>query len=79
MLFRVLDECLYQFNAQEYFVIKRLDIKELDHKGFAAVGYGETMNLKKHTQGTEVKAITMHGLSIAVADTRVDLHFLLDI
>lgn len=78
MLFRVLDECLVQFSIQDYFIFKRLEIREMDNEGFTAVAYGENMDLKKHTQGTEVKAVTMHGLSIKQGD-RVDIHFLIDI
>ena len=79
MLFRVLDECLVQFTIQDYFIFKRLEIRELDHDHFTAVAYGETMDLNKHTQGTQVKAVTMHGLSIKQELDRVDIHFLLDI
>ena len=79
MLFRVLDECLVQFTIQDYFIIKRLEFRELDNEHFTAVAYGENMDLKKHTQGTEVKAVTMHGLSVKNELDHVDIHFLLDI
>ncbi len=41
--------------------------------------FGEPMDLTKHTQGTEVKAITMHNLQINESEHRVDVYILLDI
>ncbi len=77
MLFRVLDECLVQFSIQDHFFFKRLEIKEMDNEGFMAVAYGESMDLKKHTHGPEIHAVTMQGLSIQEGD-RVDIHFLVN-
>jgi SHS2 domain-containing protein len=79
MLYRFLDECLFQFSVQDYFIMKRIDLRELDDRGFTAIAYGDNMDLRRHTQGTEVKAITMHGLEIRTESEKVDLYFLLDI
>ena len=41
-------------------------IEELDRTSFRirVKAFGEHFDLRKHTQGTEVKAITYHGLSV---------------
>lgn len=43
--------------------------------------YGEHMDLSRHEQGTEIKAITLHGMEIDKAKDgdRCDIHFLIDI
>ena len=45
-----------------------------------AYGYGERFDRARHSQGTEVKAITMaDGLKIEESEGRVDCHILVDI
>jgi len=79
MLFSVLDECLFTFMTEDYFIIKRLSFSRLDRSGFAAQAWGERMDLGRHSQGTEVKAVTMHGMSVVSEGGSVDVRFLLDI
>jgi len=66
LLFHFLDEFLYIFSAEPYFIVKKVKILEFDRLNFTikAVGFGEIFNLKKHPQGTEVKAITYVMLKI---------------
>ncbi|OLP81098.1 hypothetical protein AK812_SmicGene38402 [Symbiodinium microadriaticum] len=41
----------------------------VEHKfSIRARGYGEKMDLRKHEQGTEIKAITMHMMKILAPD-----------
>ena len=77
-LFTFLDELLFFFSTEDYFICKRIEFRQLDSDGFQVVVYGEPMSLRKHTQGTEIKAITYHGMTVNHTD-RVDVSFLLDI
>jgi SHS2 domain-containing protein len=52
LLFHFLDEFLFLFNADPFFVAKEIKIIEFDKENFRikAEGYGETFDLKKHPQ-----------------------------
>jgi len=60
LLYGFLDEFLFIFNADPNFIARKINITSFDRDNFKikAVGYGETFDLRKHPQGTEVKAIT---------------------
>ena len=79
MLFKVLDECLFTFMTQDYFIIKRISFDRLDGGGVEATAFGEKMDIARHSRGTEIKAVTMHGMSVEHSSARVDTRFLLDI
>ena len=79
ILFKVLDECLFTFMTEEYFIIKRIEISRLSSAGFEAQAWGEPMDLGRHARGTEIKAVTMHGMSVVHGESAVDIRFLLDI
>lgn len=79
MLFKVLDECLFTFMTEDYFIIKRIRFIRLNGSGVEAIAWGERMDLKRHSRGTEVKAVTMHGMAVEHSSGRVDSRFLLDI
>eukprot|EP00929_Paragymnodinium_shiwhaense_P105851 TRINITY_DN7090_c0_g1_i1.p1 TRINITY_DN7090_c0_g1~~TRINITY_DN7090_c0_g1_i1.p1 ORF type:complete len:437 (+),score=93.69 TRINITY_DN7090_c0_g1_i1:64-1374(+) len=65
LLYHLLDEFLFVFGS-EFHVSRCVEILEFDEPGLRikARGYGERMDLKKHEQGTEIKAITMHMMKI---------------
>ena len=42
-------------------------------------GWGERMDLSRHPQGTEVKAITYSNLRVSVERGRCDLYVIVDI
>ena len=73
-LFNFLDEWLFIFSAEPFFIPFKVEITEfsrtkLDDTGeedivIKAVGFGETFSLQKHPQGTEVKAITYSAMLI---------------
>ncbi|XP_070534136.1 protein archease-like isoform X2 [Ptychodera flava] len=66
LLFQLLDEFLFVFSAEPFFIAKEIKILEFDRENFRIVaeGYGETFDLSKHPQGTEVKAITYSNMQV---------------
>ena len=81
LLFHFLDECLVTFSCEEYLLFRDIEITEFDEKNFKikAIGYGECMDLNKHPQGTEVKAITYSAMQIKQTDDRTDCWVVVDI
>eukprot|EP00434_Breviolum_minutum_P011959 symbB.v1.2.010543.t1/scaffold694.1/size172116/6 len=61
---------LFSFST-EFVVCRRIEISELDLENLkvSARGYGEKFDLKKHPQGTEIKAITMHQMKVLTPTT----------
>uniref|UniRef100_A0A8C9DRD1 Protein archease n=1 Tax=Prolemur simus TaxID=1328070 RepID=A0A8C9DRD1_PROSS len=58
LLFHFLDEWLYKFSADEFFIPRV-------RKGFSFfTEWGEEFSLSKHPQGTEVKAITYSAMQV---------------
>ena len=80
LLYKLMDEFLYLF-CTEGFTARELRILELDRKNLTirAEGFGETFDLKKHPQGTEVKAITYSAMQIHEKFDRVDVFVVIDI
>ncbi|XP_055642448.1 protein archease-like [Toxorhynchites rutilus septentrionalis] len=66
LLFRFLDELLFLFSAEPFLICKKIEITKFDMENFYIVCrcYGEEFDLKKHPQGTEVKAITYSAMQI---------------
>lgn len=66
LLYHFMDEFLFVFSADPFFIARVVKITEFDLENFhiSAVGYGETFDLSKHPQGTEVKAITYSNMQI---------------
>eukprot|EP01083_Nonionella_stella_P311135 1108277_1 len=81
LLFHFLDELLVAFSIEDYLLFRDIQITEFDLENFhiKATGYGENMDLKKHPQGTEVKAITYSAMQIKQTDTRCDCWVVVDI
>lgn len=71
MLYHLLDEFLFSFGT-EFIVCRRIEIVALDldkeTPSVKAIGHGERFDLKKHPQGTEIKAITMHQMKVLTPD-----------
>ena len=82
-LYNFLDEWLFTFNAEPFFVPFKIEITKFtrnrketqihnqteledneDNIEIEAIGFGETFDLQKHPQGTEVKAITYSAMQI---------------
>lgn len=81
LLFQFLNELLVVFSCEEYLLFRDIEIIEFNAEDFVvkAIGFGENMDLKKHPQGTEVKAITYSAMQILQTSERVDLYVVVDI
>lgn len=65
LLFHFLDEWLYKFSADEFFIPQEVKVLNMDQRIFKlqSVGQGE-FSLSKHPQGTEVKAMTYSAMQV---------------
>lgn len=83
LFYRFLDEALFLFNAEPYLVFNKLIILDFhanDEQYFVrAKCYGETFQLGKHPQGTEIKAITYSAMRIEDEPGRHEVYFIVDI
>uniref|UniRef100_A0A5S6R5B0 Archease domain-containing protein n=1 Tax=Trichuris muris TaxID=70415 RepID=A0A5S6R5B0_TRIMR len=81
LLFHFLDEWLYAFCAEPFFVATSVRVIEFDVEQFhiRARGWGESFDLKKHTQGTEVKAITYSNMQVHDDGDRHEVFVIIDI
>ncbi|XP_047467510.1 protein archease [Mugil cephalus] len=66
LLFHFLDDWLYKFSADLFFVPREIKVVHIDRMHFKirSIGWGEEFSLQKHPQGTEVKAITYSAMQI---------------
>jgi len=66
LLFHFLDEFLFSFSAEPFFIPRKIEILSFDLENFKikARGYGEPFDISKHPQGTEVKAITYGSMKV---------------
>ena len=90
LIFAYLDEWLFNFHDTG-FIPKVMEINELstgnnekeEEDGaswrIASSGKGEIMDIKRHPQGTEVKAVTYNGMSVVEQNGRVDIYVVVDI
>ncbi|PIK57943.1 hypothetical protein BSL78_05142 [Apostichopus japonicus] len=81
LLFHFLDEWLFLFSADPFFIPREVVIEEFDMENFKIKcrGYGETFDLMKHPQGTEVKAITYSNMQVHDKDPSHDIYVIIDI
>lgn len=81
MVYHWLDEWLFVFCAEPFFIPRRIEIKEFDMESYRirAVGYGEQFSLEKHPQGTEVKAITYSNMQVHADKPTNDIYVIIDI
>lgn len=65
LLYNFLDECLYQFGG-DGFMMRKVVVDKIDRGEWKiwAKGSGEEFDNNRHTQGTEVKAITYSNLQV---------------
>jgi len=80
LLYSFMDEFLFMFST-EFIVCKEVHILEFDVENFKikVQGKGEKFNKKKHTSGTEIKAITYSNMQIFQKEERSDLYVIVDI
>ncbi|KAH3713129.1 protein archease-like isoform X1 [Dreissena polymorpha] len=81
LLFHLMDEWLFAFSAEPYFIAQKIEITEFDTENFRikAKGYGEEFDISKHPQGTEVKAITYSNMQIHDSDEKHEVFVIIDI
>ncbi|XP_064897824.1 protein archease isoform X1 [Columba livia] len=80
LLFHFLDEWLYKFSANEFFIPREVKVLYIDRMQFKirSIGWGEEFSLPKHPQGTEVKAITYSAMQIC-EDEKPEVFVIIDI
>ena len=81
LLYNFLDECLFVFSADSFLCACMVNITEFDEQNFSikAVLGGETFDLSKHPQGTEVKAITYSNMQIYNKPDNCECYLIIDI
>ncbi|XP_053383228.1 protein archease-like [Mercenaria mercenaria] len=81
LLFHFMDEWLFVFSAEPFFIAKKVVITEFDKENFKikSIGYGEEFDIQKHPQGTEVKAITYSNMQIYDDEDRHEVFVIIDI
>jgi len=81
LLFNFLDECLFSFCVEPNICACKVEITDFDATSFSikATLHGETFNLEKHPQGTEVKAITYSNLQIHSQPNDCEVYVIVDI
>uniref|UniRef100_A0AC35TVC7 Archease domain-containing protein n=1 Tax=Rhabditophanes sp. KR3021 TaxID=114890 RepID=A0AC35TVC7_9BILA len=81
LLFNLLDQCLYFFNTEPFFIPRVIKLIDFDRTNFkiTARGWGESFDDKYHSLGTEVKAITYSNLQIHETPERTDAYIIVDI
>ena len=81
LVFRWLDEWLFLFSAEPFFIARKVVIQEFDaERGYIkAIGYGEQFDIIKHPQGTEVKAITYSNMQVHKDKPTNDIYVIIDI
>ncbi len=80
LIFTFMDEWLFIFHDTG-FIVKELEIISIDTEKFTIVSSakGEKFDLGKHTQGTEIKAITYSNMQLQQREDRCDLWVIVDI
>ena len=88
-LYNFLDEQLFCFSADPFFIPFKIEILEFTRNqteeegeediSIKAVGFGETFSLEKHPQGTEVKAITYSAMQINQSVNTCEVFVIIDI
>ncbi|VDN24458.1 unnamed protein product [Gongylonema pulchrum] len=78
---RLLDEALYAFSTEPFFIGCVAKVLQLDRERFEARVrcWGESFDLAKHPQGTEIKAITYSNMQVHETPLRSDIFVIVDI
>jgi len=81
LLYKFLCEWLEIHGTEDYFVAKKIEINSFDRNELRIIarGYGEPLDLSRHTQGTEVKAITYSNMQIHEQKPTHDVYVIIDI
>lgn len=81
LLYKFLCEWLEIYGIDDYFIARKIEINLFDKNELRIIarGYGETFDLSRHTQGTEVKAITYSNMQIHEGASTHDVYVIIDI
>ncbi|RUS69203.1 hypothetical protein EGW08_023035 [Elysia chlorotica] len=81
LLYQFLDEFLFIFSAEPFYIPRVVQITEFDTENFKikAKGFGEPFDISKHPQGTEVKAITYSNMQVHADKEMHDVFVIIDI
>ncbi|KAJ1349464.1 hypothetical protein KIN20_005038 [Parelaphostrongylus tenuis] len=81
LLHAIMEEALCGFQSEPFFVGRRVVVRSLDRKACSAEFevFGECFDMQKHTQLTDVKAITYSNMQIHENVDRCDIYVILDI
>ena len=81
MLFKLLDEALYFFSTEPFFVGRVARVMSLDREKFEITVrcWGESFDIKRHPQGTEIKAITYSNMQVNETAEKTDIFVIVDI
>ena len=80
LLYAYLDEFLFRFST-DGFCCKDAKVLQLDRERFSITvqGNGETYDLSRHPQGTEIKAITYSNMQIHERQDKSEIYVIVDI
>ncbi|VDK49624.1 unnamed protein product [Anisakis simplex] len=75
LMARILDEALFAFSTEPFFIGRIVEVLQLDRQNFKCKirCWGESFDLAKHPQGTEVKAITYSNMQINETPEKTDI------
>lgn len=81
LLYKFLSEWLEVYGTEDYFIARKIEINLFDRHELRIIarGYGETFDLSRHAQGTEVKAITYSNMQIHEEASTHDIYVIVDI
>lgn len=81
LLFKFLSEWLEIYGTEDYFIARKIEINLFDREQMRIIarGYGETFDFNRHTQGTEIKAITYSNMQIHEQAATHDVYVIVDI
>ncbi|GFH46887.1 protein archease-like [Chaetoceros tenuissimus] len=80
LVFNYLDDWLFLFHTT-FFIPKEVTVSNIDMTNFSiqSSGMGEKLNLAKHDQGTEIKAITYSNMQVNLDKEKCDIYVIVDI
>lgn len=81
LMARLLDEALFAFSAEPFFIARVAKVVILDREKFEIQVrcWGESFDLNKHPQGTEIKAITYSNMQVNETMDKSDIYVIVDI
>ena len=82
LLYKFLDEFLFEASSGDFFMSRQVKIQEMDRDKFeiTALGYGEDFDQERHGgRGTEVKAVTYSAMRIVEGEDKCETFVVVDI